>query len=474
MRRYFIILFLLVFFTAGCASENSTQPSQLPPDPTGYTVSEDLYGHDQSVRLESLFDADDILTETSETAFYKNGNPSISVVMQYNAAGAVTTYQEKQYAEDGSITSSLVKSFDSDGALIKQVSVAYRSDGNPRSVERHDFSSDGTLLAHKYHVYFADGTISEKKTEYLNIHTGLRLISQETYHENSQPDIFCYGRFHGETYTLLDGKQARYSDSGALLELEEATWDETARTCRSNRTCYAEDGTVISSEVAIRCYSASGIMVASESTVQENNGSLFRHFQELCVFDKAGHMTQMDVQHFLPGGFPGERFTHRYDYDAAGKLCREETTHFLISGLRQNLTVTEYTYAANGQLMSQTQTGFNDSDVQQFQLIHQYDEYGKLTDFITYSSTGNCHAYSYAYDDEGRCKSELLTTTYRYGVRIDYQETSYEYHENGSYKSVAVHKWTSYDEINYPNANPADLGRTTVTEYDEEGNKIIK
>ena len=78
MRRHFIILFLLIFFTAGCASENSTQPSQLPPDPTGYTVSEDLYGHDQSVRLESLFDADDILTETSETAFYKNGNLEIT------------------------------------------------------------------------------------------------------------------------------------------------------------------------------------------------------------------------------------------------------------------------------------------------------------------------------------------------------------------------------------------------------------
>ena len=470
MRRHFIILFLLLLFIAGCGKNES--PVAQPPEPTGYTVSESLYGQNHSVQLESVYDAADTLTKTCETSFYESGNPSVSTVTQYHENGAVAAYQEKQYAEDGSITASLVKYFDAAGALTKQVHVLYRADGSPRSVERHTYSPDGMLLEHKYQVYFPDGTFSEKKTDALRPNTWMRRVSRETYHENSQLAFFCDGSFHAETYALLDGTQALYSDSGVLLELQEALWDEASRTCRNRRTCYAGDGTVISSESTVQCYNASGRMIASESTVQENSSALFRHFYELCLFNSAGLITQKDVQHYLPYGGTGERFAHRYDYDAAGNLCREEATHFLASGQRQNLTVTEYTYSADGVLISEIQTGFNDTDVQQFQLTHQYDAFGKVTDFITVSSTGNSHAYSYTYDEEGRCKTELLTTTYRYGVRIDYQETTYEYYENGTYKSVAVHKWTSYDEARYPNANPADLGLTTVTEYDENGNKI--
>lgn len=469
MRSCFIILFLLIFFTAGCAKQDT--PAQ-PPEPTGYSVSENLYIYDKPAQLESVYDEKGILTETRETALYENGTPLYSIVTRYDAAGTVITYQEKQYAGDGSTTASLLKQFDAAGALTKQVYVTYQANGAPVSVERHDYSSEGTLLAHKYHRYFPDGSVSERKTEYLNQNTGLRLISQEIFHENSRLAFSCSGRFHGENYTLLDGTQSRYFESGALLELEEASWDDAARTSRRSRTCYAGDGTVLSSESALHCYDESGRVIASEATVQENSGSLFRHFYELCVFNGSGQLTKKDIQHFLPYGGTGERFEHRYDYDAAGNLCREETTHFLISGLRQNLSITEYTYTPDGCLLSQTQTGFNDSDVQQFQLIHQYDAFGKVTGFTTYSSTGNCHAYSYTYDEEGRCKTELLTTTYRYGVRIDYQETTYEYHENGRYKSVAVHKWTSYDEAKYPGASLADLGKTTVTEYDEDGNKI--
>ena len=78
------------------------------------------------------------------------------------------------------------------------------------------------------------------------------------------------------------------------------------------------------------------------------------------------------------------------------------------------------------------------------------------------------------YDEEGRQTSELMTTHYRSGPRIDYQKSIWEYHENGKYKTVSIQKWTSYDEAKYPNADPAAWGKTTVTHYDENGNKIKK
>ena len=134
--------------------------------------------------------------------------------------------------------------------------------------------------------------------------------------------------------------------------------------------------------------------------------------------------------------------------------------------------MTEYAYHEDGSLLSQTQTGFDKDNVQTFQTVKKYDAFGKLEEFVTVSNLGNCYTYSYGYNEEGTVCSELLTTRYRSGTRIDYQETAWEYHENGRYKTVSVHKWTSHDEAKYPDATPGDLGQTTVTEYDEEGNKM--
>ena len=67
------------------------------------------------------------------------------------------------------------------------------------------------------------------------------------------------------------------------------------------------------------------------------------------------------------------------------------------------------------------------------------------------------------YDENGLVIKELMETHYRSGTRTDYQETAWEYHENGKHKTVTVHKWTSHDEAKSPDADPASLGKTTVT-----------
>lgn len=475
MRKCFIILFLLLLFSTGCtAQEEPTAPAELPTEPTAYTETEKLYFHGHSAprqQLESFYDDNGSLTQTRKTEYYENGSTAGIAVTQYDEQGAVTNYQEKRYGENGAAAASLVKRYVG-GTLTEQVEVSYWTDTLPHSVTKSVYLQNGTLSERTHTSYFADGTLAAKETETLDEKTGFRTIHQEAYHETGVSALLCDGLFHAETYEMLAGQREESAADGTLTMLELAAWDGENRIRHSSQTHYTENGNTRSSQQVTQYYDASGRVTAREYAAYEKGQALLSHCIENYTYDGAGNLINMDAQYYFEGKLPGERFEHSYDYDAENRLSRQETAHFLASGERQNLAVTEYGYDAAGNLVTETQTAFNASDVRQFQTTKEYDAFGTLTAFITISKNGNRYTYSYTYDEEGRQQSELLTTEYRYGTRIDYQKTSYEYHKNGAVKSISVQIWTSHDEAKYPDAAPGDLGKTTVTEYDEAGNKI--
>ena len=180
-----------------------------------------------------------------------------------------------------------------------------------------------------------------------------------------------------------------------------------------------------------------------------------------------------EIQYYLDGGFPAERSETAYEYDSVGNLLRLESAHYLATGKRQNFTVTEYIY--DGIVLSkEVQTSYDQDNICKSSVTKTFDIYGVVTNFTTLSSSGNTYDYAYTYDEEGRVASELMTTRYKSAPRVDYRETAYEYHENGHHSSVTVHQWTSYDEAKFPYKEKSALGTTTVTKYDENGNKIKK
>ena len=471
MKRTIVILFLLFLFISGCAApEKAAVPAQA--EPAVHTETEALHG-DRSAQLESVYDENNTLTRTQITEYHENGNTAVTTVTDYSEDGAVTFYQEKQYTEDGAAAASLAKYYDAGGALTEQTEVIYWENGQAETVKKCVFSTSGTLLERRSSSFFDDGSLWARKTEVLDEHTGFRIIRQEAYHKNGVLSLLCDGSFHPDTYELLDGRRERYSAGGVLTELESVSWDEENRVRSGEYLCYADDGAVLSSEHSTLYYDNLGRIIAREYIAYEENHVLFTHFIENCTYDGAGNMAGKGVQYYLEDSVPGERFDHTYSYSETGDLLREETDHYLASGKRQNRAVTEYGYDNAGNLIRETQTAFNDSDVQQFQTTKEYDARGNIVTFVTVSKKGSRYTETFTYDEDGRIKTELLTTQPVTTSRISYQENTYEYYENGNVKTLTVHTWTSVDESRAgANANKNDLGKTTVTEYDEEGNKI--
>lgn len=464
------IVMLVTFFCCACAAPAEPAPAAEPTVPpvtmeTEVLFFDDFVGIPQE--LVSTYDENGILKQTEQTGFHENGTVSALTKTEYDASGNVVFYQEKHYSEDGSTVSTLTKHYDSTGTLVKQISVSYWEHGDPKLVEKRTFSENGTVLSLETTGYFAGGDRSEKGIEVFDPETGLRTIRQELYHECGQMIYLCDGTFDGNTYELLDGSIEEYSPDGPLTRSETVRWDSEHRTRRSDYYCYTDN----SSGRITEFFSSSGLLLACESLIYEEDQVLFEHFIESRTYDRKDNLIQLVVQHYLDGGFPGERFESTYEYDAVGKLLREECAQYLSDGKRQNLAVTEYTYDGEC-LIREAETVFDHKDVCKSSVTKEYDVFGVVTTFTTMSSSGNSYSYSYTYDEEGRVQSELMTTRYKSAPRIDYQETTYEFHENGIQKSVTVHKWTSYDEGKYPHKDKKDLGTTSVTRYDENGNKI--
>ena len=466
------IVMLVTFLCCGCGAPAEPVPTAEPTVPPVYTRTETLFfdGHvGFPQKLESTYDRDDTLLETQKTEFHENGAVSVVTRAQYDAAGNVTYYQEKHCRPDGSTETTLVKHYDAAGNLTKQVAVAYREDETPQRIETRTFSEGGTLLTRKVTGYYADGTLCEREWEYYDPETDYRYITWERRHDNGQLSSGCDGVFHPETYELLDGTIENYDPEGVLIQSKTARWDG------ENRTGFTgvSDGEGNSTSQVTAYFDDSGRVVARESVTYEKNQVLFEHYTENFAYSSDGLLLRKDVQYYLDGGVPAELFETSYAYDETGILIREETAQYLSGGKRQNLAVTEYTYQ-DGSLIKTEQTSYDHKDIRKSRVTKEYDVFGTLTTFTTLSASGNTHSYCYTYDETGRVQSELLTTRYHSGRRIDYQETTYEYHENGQHRCVTVHTWTSYDEAKYPDANKNDLGKTTVTEYDEDGNKIKK
>ena len=419
--------------------------------------------------LVSAYDENGILTKTNKTEFHENGNISTLIEMHYDVSGNVTYYQEQLFRTDGSPAATLTKHFDDSGILTRQGDVSYRENEAVSRTETRTFSPEGRLLTLEMTGYFENGSPSEKYTESFDPETDLRMIRQEIYHISGQLISLRDGAFHPETYELLDGKIEEYSIDGPLLRTETAQWSEENRTLYRDYYCYGDN----SSGRIVSCFNSAGQLLGRESHIYEEDQILFEHFIEKYTYDRKGNLTAQEIQYYLDGGFPAERFEKAYEYDAVGNLLRLETAHYLATGKRQNFTVTEYIY--DGIVLSkEVQTSYDQDNICKSSVTKTFDIYGVVTNFTTLSSSGNTYDYAYTYDEEGRVASELMTTRYKSAPRIDYRETAYEYHENGRHSSVTVHQWTSYDEAKFPYKEKSALGTTTVTKYDENGNKIKK
>ena len=415
MRRCFIILFLLIF-CCGCAQKDTAAPTETVPTPSVCVTSEWW----ESTEVESFYDTEGRLTEEVQTKLDKTGRLAATVSTQYNQNKEVSAYIEKHYGPEGGLTESLIKEY-KNNALIRQEQVFYWENMQPQYVNRCNFDIRGEMLESFTWEYASDGTLLSQRSDSLDESTGLRLLQQKTMHPNGAVSYICDGIFHPLTYELLGGTVSIFDESGVLLRLDEATWDEA-------------------------CFKSTG------SCTEYDMGEVAHFSQYSTEYDQT--LTLIVSEHII--------------YEAAMIF------HNLTPDLQQNRTVTEYTYGEGGNLIQEVQTGFDKDDNRTFQTVKSYDPFGVLTTFSTVSNLGNRYTYTYTYDEEGRQTSELMTTHYRSGPHIDYQKSIWEYHENGKYKTVSIQKWTSYDEAKYPNADPAAWGKTTVTHYDENGNKIKK
>lgn len=466
-------MMLITFLFSACNPEEAAPAVTEPTAPPARTETEKLYHDDHTTLrqlLEQVYDSSGSLTEERISRYNESGVLLASSVTEYGAEGTVAAYEEKQYAADGTVTLSLVKKYHANDLLSQHIEVSYWENGNPRSVIKSDFSDTGAELKYRQRDYFENGILAAEKTAYLDAQTGYRIIHEESWHENGLQASLCDGLFHADTYELQSGTIEKYDAEGNLTQREEAVWDGENRAKHSTFCQYAGSAELFSFESS-RYYDESGNVFVYEYASFEQDHAFASHYIENRSFDGSGRLAESILQYYLADGSPSERYEHSYEYDGDGNLIREQTVHDLSPGVRQNLTVTEYTYDG-GALIREVQTGFDDAGAQKFQQIKEFDPYGKVMTFVTVSTKGNRYTYSYTYDEAGRVETELLTTEYRYGTRIDYQETTYEYHENWNLKRVSVHSWTSHDEAKYPDAAPGDWGKNTVTEYDEDGNKI--
>ena len=467
-----ITVMLVTFLFCACAPSPQPAPAAEATVPSVTEETEVLFfegfvGIPQE--LVSTYDENGILTETRQTEFHENGAASTVTTASYDDAGNVTYYQEQVFRADGTTAANLTKYFDADGTLTRQTDVSHWENEAVHKTESRTFSPEGNLLTRESTGYFDKGALSEKYAETFDPERELRMIRQEVYHISGQLISLRDGAFHPETYELMDGKMEEYSIDGPLIRTETAQWSE------ENRTLYREyyDYSDHSSGRIVSCFNSAGQLLGMESHIYEEDQILFEHFIEKYTYDRKGNLTAQEIQYYLDGGFPAERFEKAYEYDAVGNLLRLEAAHYLATGKRQNFTVTEYIY--DGIVLSkEVQTSYDQDDICKSSVTKTFDIYGVVTNFTTLSSSGNTYDYAYIYDEEGRVASELMTTRYKSAPRIDYRETRYEYHENGLHSCVTVHQWTSYDEAKFPYKAKSDLGTTTVTKYDENGNKIKK
>ena len=470
MKRLFIVLFLLIF-CCGCAADETpaipleTQPPQIIETETV------TFSNRRTVEFESVYDNTGHLTEEIQTQLDETGRLAATVVTRYGDDGLIAAYFEKHYGPDGELIGSLVKAYEG-GLLTQQEQVIFWENQNPRYVNRCSFTPEGTVLEELIWEYAGDGVLVTEKSDRLISSSGLRSLQQQTFHPDGTAAYICQGIFHPATYELLDGTVETFSETGALLSREEAHWEEAQRTSTGSFTQYDDaGGTAFFYETSAQ-YDSKFNRTVYKHTAYEA-GTVFAHrFVEACTYDDAGLLQHKALLYYLQDGTPSEQYICDYRYDDRGNAVYIQNIHKLTPGVQQNRTVTEYTYGGQGNLLQETQTGFDVQDQQKFQTVKDYDDLGTLTTFTTVSNLGNRYICRYTYDENGLVIKELMETHYRSGTRTDYQETAWEYHENGKHKTVTVHKWTSHDEAKYPDTDPASLGKTTVTEYDEEGNKL--
>lgn len=468
-----ILLLSVTLLFCSCAPAPAAEAAAASTEPQFHTESEALYHADQITlrqNMELVYDADGNLTQERRMQYDGAGNLSCLTVTQFDETGAAAAYSETRYDPSGSLSSSLRKDYEN-GILCRQAEIRYFPNGNARAVEEWVYSSGGILQKWHLRRYNAVGGRLSDMRDQLDPKTGFMTISGESRYKNGSLEIRRSGFRHGDG-SLLDGKIEIFDENGNLIRQEEAVWIKESRSSIFSVAEYDTSGNVLFSQQALQYRDEQGRITALDETLYEQNMSFASHRVENRSFDSAGQISGKTLQYFLSDGTPAEQYEYRYEYNENALLLREEKLHRLDPEKPQELTVTEYAYHEDGSLLSQTQTGFDADRSQTFQTVKKYDVFGKLEEFVTVSNLGNCYTYSYGYNEEGTVCSELLTTRYRSGTRIDYQETAWEYHENGRYKTVSVHKWTSHDEAKYPDAAPGDLGQTTVTEYDEEGNRI--
>ena len=473
ISKIFVIL-LITFFFCSCSSGAPAEIPTEPPAVTFHSQTETLYYPDSDVvyqTLELVFDSQDSLVKEYRWTYHENSVPAEFSVTKYAAGETPVYHQEKQYAGDGALTMTLYKKYDGNGQLAQQDEAYYWDGGNPYHVEKSTFSENGTLVKSESYSYHLAKIPAARETNTLDEEKGSRSIRSETYYEDGTPQSVRDGIFDAQSLELLEGRIEQYDQHGDLTEQEIVTWDEDSLT-RETVIRVFSGGAEQSSSSSRTFYNRSGQILACEHTTYGANHRFLTSSVETYHYDEAGLPAQQQLRYYQQDGTPTEGHTYTYIRDSSGRLTALHHVQEYFPETVQSRTITEYVYDGQDRLTKETQTGFNAAGVQQFQQVKEFDRYGKLTAFTTLSRQGNRYSYTYTYGEDGMLASELLTTTYSYGKRIDYQETSYEYHDNHNPKLISVHKWSSYDEAVRPKAAPGDLGTTVVTAYDETGRKI--
>lgn len=468
-----MLLLSVTLLFCGCAPAPAAEAAAVPAEPPFHTESEALYHPDQTTlrqNMEWVYDGSGTLTQETRTQYDRAGNLTCLTVTEFDETGAAAAYEETHY-DSGSLSSTLVKNYEM-GILRRQVEIHYFPNGNARIVEESVYSAAGTLQKWHQRSYNEAGERLSDMRDQLDPETGLITVSGEARYENGSLKTRRSGIRHGGDSSLLDGRIENFDESGNLIRLEEAVWIEESRSGILAVTEYDASGNVLFSRQALQYRDGQGRITTLDETLYEQNMVFASHRVENRSYDSTGQNDRREIRYFLSDGTASEQYEYRYAYDGSSRLLREEKRHRLNPEGPQKLTVTEYAYHEDGALRSETQTGFDEDLIQTFQTVKTYDTFGKIAEFVTVSNLSNRYTYSYTYDEEGVVLSELMTTQYRSGTRIDYRETAWEYHGNGKYKTVTVHTWTSHDEAQYPDAAPGDLGKTTVTAYDEDGNRI--
>lgn len=467
MKSVFKILFLLFFcFTlfSGCAPKNDIAVAAAPTEiPELFT---------DGISLETYMDDSGNLQQEHYLHRYENGVVQEYTCTTYSENSAVTAYHQTLRYETGIPCAVLDKTYSDVENLSKTQEVSFYADGSVQSISWSNFDALGRQTSSLYESYFPNGTVQTQKTHVLDKKTGYYSIKVE---ENRADGTIAHTEdctFDGD-FQWLEGVITDFSTSSTILFRQERTYDVQANAIRTECTTYAEDGAVESSAVLLTHHDEAGNVSFEELTEFGPYRVFLQHFSDSFCYDSQGRVTEQTRINYLESGDIQRTTVTAYTYNTTGQVSQKEETFYDKKGVVQSSLLSEFSYDTNGNKIQVNCTSFFGSGVQMAAWEEFYDESGRLEQTVTTTSKGVTITQAYTYTLEGKPDTELVVTQKATTKTISYRKTTYTYHENGEPQTISRQDWTSADEQKAdPDGDPASLGKTFVTEFDQNGTRI--